>query len=297
MYSAIAKNKRNTVFIILVFLVIIGGLGVLAAYLFNSWAIAIWTFVIAVGYALFQYYLATSETLALSGAQEIQKADNPRLYRVVENLAITEGLPMPKVYIINDPAPNAFATGRDPKHAVVAATTGLLEIMDDAELEGVMAHEMGHVKNYDIRVSLVVFGLVVAIALIADIILRGLFFGGGRRDSNNAGGPALLIILAIGVVAAILAPIAASLVQAAVSRQREYLADATGALTTRHPDALASALEKLKVYGRPVRRNSSSMSHLWISDPNKPGLVARLFSTHPPLDDRIARLRDNATKF
>ncbi len=297
MYSAIAKNKRNTVFIIIVFLVIIGGLGVLAAYLFDNPAIAIFTIVIAAAYALFQYFAAASETLALSGAHEIQKADNPRLYRVVENLAITEGLPMPKVYIINDPAPNAFATGRDPNHAVVAATTGLLEIMDDSELEGVMAHEMGHVKNYDIRVSLVVFGLVVAIGLIADIILRGLFFGGGRRDSNNAGGPALLIILAIGVIAAILAPLAASLVQAAVSRQREYLADATGALTTRHPEALASALEKLKVYGRPVRRSSSSMSHLWISDPNKPGLVARLFSTHPPLDDRIARLQDNATKF
>ena len=296
MYSAIAKNKRNTVFIILLFLLIIGALGVLAAWITNNWAIAIWTFVIAVGYALFQYYLATRETLALSGAVEIQKADNPRLYRVVENLAITEGLPMPKVYIINDPAPNAFATGRDPKHAVVAATTGLLEIMDDSELEGVMAHEMGHVKNYDIRVSLVVFGLVIAIGLVSDIILRALFWGGGRRDSN-LGGPALLIILAVGIIAAILAPLTATVVQAAVSRQREYLADATGALTTRHPEALASALEKLKTYGQPVRRTNTSMSHLWIADPNKPGLVARLFQTHPPIDDRVARLRDNATKF
>jgi heat shock protein HtpX len=224
------------------------------------------------------------------------KADNPRLLRVVENLTITEGLPMPKVYIINDPAPNAFATGRDPKHAVVAATTGLLEIMDDSELEGVMAHEMGHVKNYDIRVSLVVFGLVVAVGLISDMILRALFWGGGRRDSN-LGGPALLIILAVGIVAAILAPLTAAVVQAAVSRQREYLADATGALTTRHPEALASALEKLKTYGQPVRRTNTSMSHLWIADPNKPGLVARLFQTHPPIDDRVARLRDNATKF
>jgi len=296
MYSAIAKNKRNTVFIIFLFLVIISALALLAGYLFTDWTITIVVIVIAAAYALFQYFAAASETLALSGAREIQKVDNPRLYRVVENLAITEGLPMPKVYIINDPAPNAFATGRDPKHAVVAATTGLLEIMDDAELEGVMAHEMGHVKNYDIRVSLVVFGLVVAIGLIADFILRALFWGGGRRDSN-VGGPAVLIILAVGVIAAILAPLTAAVVQAAVSRQREYLADATGALTTRHPEALASALEKLKTYGQPVRRTNTSMSHLWIADPNKPGFVARLFQTHPPIDDRVARLRDNATKF
>jgi heat shock protein HtpX len=296
MYSAIAKNKRNTVFIIFLFLLIIGALGLLLGYIFTDWTITIFVLMIAAAYALFQYFAAASETLALSGAHEIQKVDNPRLYRVVENLAITEGLPMPKVYIINDPAPNAFATGRDPKHAVVAATTGLLEIMDDSELEGVMAHEMGHVKNYDIRVSLVVFGLVVAIGIIADFILRALFWGGGRRDSN-LGGPALLIILAVGVVAAILAPLTAAVVQAAVSRQREYLADATGALTTRHPEALASALEKLKTYGQPVRRTNTSMSHLWIADPNKPGFVARLFQTHPPIEERVARLRDNATKF
>jgi heat shock protein HtpX len=296
MYSAIAKNKRNTVFIIALFLLIISALGLLAGYIFTDWTITIFVIVIAAVYALFQYFAAASETLALSGAREIQKADNPRLYRVVENLTIAEGMPMPKVYIINDAAPNAFATGRDPKHAVVAATTGLLEIMDDSELEGVMAHEMGHVKNYDIRVSLVVFGLVVAIGLISDFILRALFWGGSRRDSG-VGGPALLIILAVGIVAAILAPLTAAVVQAAVSRQREYLADATGALTTRHPEALASALEKLKTYGRPVQRTNTSMSHLWISDPNKPGLVARLFQTHPPIDDRVARLRDNATKF
>ena len=297
MYSAIAKNKRNTVLIIVLFLVIIGGLGVLFAWLLNGdWTIAVVTFVIAAVYALIQYYAATAETLALSGARQIQKQDNPRLYRIVENLAITEGLPMPKVYVINDPAPNAFATGRDPQHAVVAATTGLLEIMDDAELEGVMAHELGHVKNYDIRVSLVVFGLVVAIGLIADILLRVTIFGGRGRSSNN-GGPAAIVMLALGLVAAILAPLIAAVVQAAVSRQREYLADATGAMTTRHPEALARALEKLQVYGRPVAHANTSMSHLWISDPNKPGFMQRLFATHPPLDDRIERLRDNATRF
>lgn len=292
MYRAIAKNKRNTVIIVLLFLVIIGALGVVAAFYFNyrnpDWSIPIITIIIGMAYAAFQYYLGTRQTLALSGAHEIQKADNPRLYRIVENLAITEGMPMPKVYIINDPAPNAFATGRDPQHAVVAATTGLLEIMEDSELEGVMAHELGHVKNYDIRVSLIVFGLVLAIGLIADILLRMVFWGGRNRGNNS--GPALIIMVVIGLVAAILAPLVAAVAQAAVSRQREYLADATGAMTTRHPDALASALLKLQAYGRPVTKTNTSMSHLWISDPNKPGFMAKLFSTHPPIEDRVARL-------
>lgn len=295
MYSAIAKNKRNTVFIILIFILVIGALASVAAAIVGDWSIAIIAVVISIGYAIFQYYLATRQTLALAGAHRIEKRDEPRLYRIVENLAITEGLPMPKVYVIDDPAPNAFATGRDPEHAVVAATTGLLEIMTDSELEGVMAHEMGHVKNYDIRVSLIVFGLVIAIGLIADILLRMVFFGGRGRSSNNNG--AGLILVVIGLAAAILAPIVAGAVQAAVSRQREYLADATGALTTRHPEALASALEKLQAHGRPVRRTNTSMSHLWISDPNKPGFFARMFATHPPIPDRVARLRNNATRF
>ena len=299
MYRAIAKNKRNTVFIVIIFLVILGGLGVIAAFYLDyrnpDWSIPIITLIIAGAYAAFQYYLGTRQTLALSGAREISKADNPRLYRIVENLAITEGMPMPKVYIINDPAPNAFATGRDPQHAVVAATTGLLELMDDPELEGVMAHEMGHVKNYDIRVSLIVFGLVLAIGLLADIAVRMAFFGGRSRGNNNNGGA--IIILVIGLVAAVLAPIVAGIVQAAVSRQREYLADATGALTTRHPDALASALLKLQAYGRPVMKTNTSMSHLWISDPNKPGVMAKLFSTHPPIADRVARLQESGRSF
>jgi len=295
MYSAIAANKRNTVFIIAIFLIVIGGLGALVAWLYNSWTIAVVVFAIALAYAIFQYFVAGSETLALSGAQQIQKADNPRLYRIVENLAITDGLPMPKVYIINDPAPNAFATGRDPEHAAVCATSGLLDIMTDRELEGVMAHEMGHVKNYDIRVSLIVFGLVVAIGLISDIIFRMIFWGGRSRNSN-LGGPALLVVIAIGLVAAILAPITAAVVQAAVSRQREYLADATSALTTRDPEGLESALAKLQTNFQPVRRTNSSMAHMWITDPNRPGIMSRLFSTHPPIPDRIARLENNATR-
>ena len=295
MYSDIAKNKRNTVLIILLFLVIIGALASIFSLVYQDWSITIIVLVIAIGYAIFQYFMATKQTLALSGAREIQKADNPRLYRVVENLAITEGLPMPKVYIIEDPAPNAFATGRDPQHAVVAATTGLLDIMDDAELEGVMAHEIGHVKNYDIRVSLIVFGLVIAIGLLADFFLRFLIFGG--RGRNNNSGPAVLIVFAIGIVAAILAPLVAGAVQAAISRQREYLADATGALTTRHPEALASALLKLQEYGRPVKRTNTSMSHLWISDPNKPGFLSRIFATHPPIEKRVERLRESGRTF
>lgn len=282
MYRAIAKNKRNTVFIILLFLLIIGGLGALAAYIYKDISIVIITLVVATGYALIQYFAAGRQALAMSGAHEIQKADNPRLYRIVENLSITTGTPMPKVYIIDDPAPNAFATGRDPEHASVAATTGLLGIMTDAELEGVMAHELGHVQNYDIRVSMIVFGLVVAVGFIADMLLRMSFFG-RSRDSNP-------VILVLGLVAMILAPIVAGVVQAAVSRQREYLADATGALTTRHPDALASALQKLADYGKPMKRQNSTMAHMWISDPTKPGVIDRLFSTHPPIPERIERL-------
>jgi heat shock protein HtpX len=189
------------------------------------------------------------------------------------------------VYIVNDPAPNAFATGRDPQHASVAATTGILELLTDDELEGVMAHEMGHVKNYDIRVSMIVFGLVVAVGFISDMFLRIAFFGGNR---NSGGGNP--IVLVFGLAAFLVAPLVAGVVQAAVSRQREYLADATGALTTRHPDALASALEKLGAYGRPMIKQNTTMAHMWISDPNRPGLLSRLFATHPPIAERVKRL-------
>ena len=249
-------------------------------------------------YALFQYFVASSLAIAMSGAVPIEKSDNPRLWRIVENLSITEGMPMPKVYVIPDEAPNAFATGRDPKHAVVAATTGLLAIMDDKELEGVMAHELGHVKNYDIRVSTIVFGLVSAVGVLADFAIRMAFFsnhGGGRRDGTDQGIGAALVI--VGVVASIIAWLIGPIVSAAVSRQREYLADATGVKTTRYPEGLASALEKLGKYGRPMRRASSSMAHMYINDPVKPGLVERVFSTHPPIPQRIARLREIGSKF
>ncbi len=292
MYRAIAANKRNTVFIIALFIVIIGLLGLLADYLYGGgFGIFIGTLIGAGVYTLFQYYAAGSQALALAGAHPITKADNPRLYRIVENLAITEGLPMPRVYVIDDPAPNAFATGRDPKHASVAATTGLLEIMTDRELAGVMAHEMGHVKNYDIRVSTIVFGLVVAVGFIADILLRMAFWGGNRNNNSNP------IMLVLGLAAMVIAPLVAAAVQAAISRQREYLADATGALTTRDPEALASALQKLGDYARPMQRQNSTMAHLYISDPMKPGVMDRMFATHPPIPDRVKRLIENSTRF
>ncbi|GAA2455367.1 M48 family metalloprotease [Agromyces soli] len=292
MYRAIAKNKRNTVFTILLFLLIIGGLGWLAAAIYGNLTIVIITLVVAIGYALIQYFTADRQALAMSGAIEItSKAEHPRLWRVVENLSITTGTPMPRVYVVSDPAPNAFATGRDPQHASVAATTGLLELMDDAELEGVMAHELGHVRNYDIRLSMIVFGLVVAVGFISDMLVRMAFFGG---RGNNNGNP---IVMIFGIVAMLVAPLVATLVQLAVSRQREYLADATGAMTTRHPDALARALLKLEAYGRPMQRQNTSMAHLWIADPLKPGIVDRLFATHPPIPERVKRLEEMGGSF
>jgi len=292
-YRAIAANKRNTVFIMLAFLVLIGGLGLAADYLYGGgFTIFIGTLIGAAAYTLFQYFAAGRQALSMAGARQIQKSDNPRLYRIVENLAITEGMPMPAVYLVDDPAPNAFATGRDPQHASVAATTGLMELLDDRELQGVMAHELAHVKNYDIRVSTIVFGLTVAVGLIADILARMAFFGGNRN--NNGGNP---IVLVFGLVAMLVAPLVAALIQAAVSRQREYLADATGVMTTRDPEGLASALQKLGDYARPMRKQSSTMAHLWISDPMKPGVMDRMFQTHPPIAERVKRLVRNSTRF
>lgn len=292
MYGAISKNKRNTILIMAVFVGIIGAIGWAVSFYYGNTSIAYAVICVALLYALIQYFAAGKLAVAMTGAQEIEKADNPRLFRIVENLAITVGMTTPKIYVINDPAPNAFATGRDPKHAIVGVTTGLLDIMDDRELEAVMAHELGHVQNYDIRVSTIAFGLVSAIGLLADIVLRMMFFSGGDRNNNS--NPFLLVI---GIVVLILAPIAAAIAQMAVSRQREYLADATGAMTTRDPEALASALTKLRDYGRPMQKQTSSTANLFMSDPLRPSFFGKLFSTHPPLDDRIARLQKNATKF
>jgi heat shock protein HtpX len=294
-YRAIAANKRNTWVIMVFFVAIIAGLGYVFDLYFSGGGTGVVFYGVVIGaliYVAIQYYSAGNQALSMAGAKPITKTDNPRLYRIVENLAITTGLPMPKVYIVEDPAPNAFATGRDPEHAAVAATTGLLEIMDDAELEGVMAHELAHVKNFDIRVTTIVFGLVVVVGLLADVLARMAFFGGMRR--NGGGNP---LILVVGILAMILAPLLAALIQAAISRQREYLADATGALTTRHPEALASALEKLGQYGRPLKKQQASMAHLWMADPIQPGVIDRMFQTHPPIKDRVARLLENKARF
>jgi heat shock protein HtpX len=292
MYSAIAANKRNTIIIIGVFVALLSGLSLWwGSYSGNgSSALLIVGFILI--YTLIQYYAAGKFAIASTGAIEISKAENPRLWRIVENIAISQGMPMPKVYVIPDPAPNAFATGRDPDHAIVAATSGLLEIMDDKELQGVMAHEMAHVKNYDIRVSTIVFGLVSAIGLLADFAIRMAFYSNFNRDSRDSNAAAIqLAFWAVGIVAAIIAWLIGPLVSAAVSRQREYLADATSVDMTRYPEGLASALDKLGQYGRPMRRPSKSMAHMYISDPVKPGFVERMFSTHPRIGARIERLK------
>lgn len=286
MYSSIAANKRKTVIIMAVFVAFVGAI----AYLFNLYlggqpTIFYGVLAGAAVYAVITYYSGSSLALAVNGAKEIQKKDNPRLWNIIENLSITDGLPMPRIYVIDDPAPNAFATGRDPKHAAVCATSGLLAIMDDDELQGVFAHELGHVKNYDIRVSMVAFALTAVVSLIADAILRLTWFRGNDREE---GGQALAIL---GLIAALLAPLVATLIQLAISRQREYLADATSVLTTRYPEGLISALQKLQHTSTVLRRQNTATAHLFIANPLRAHSLASLFSTHPPIVDRIARLK------
>ncbi len=273
----------------LLFVALIAGLAYVAGVILDDTNFTLIMIAGALIYALIQYFMASRIALASSGAHEIQRSDNPRLFQIVENLAITTGLPMPKVYLIDDPAPNAFATGRDPEHAAVAATTGLMDLMNDRELTGVMAHEMSHVGNFDIRVSLVAYGLTVAVSFLANIILRSSSRSNNRN--NNA------IVLVIGLVAAILSPIVATLIQLAVSRNREYLADSTAALTTRDPEGLSSALAKLGQDTQQLQRAEPSMSNMYIKNPLKSGFLGKLFSTHPPIEDRIARLEGLKEKF
>ena len=272
MYKQIAENKRKTVFIIIGFVLMIGAIAALFAFYYRDPWIAVWTIVVASIYALFQYFAASSIAVSMTGAEPVDKKSNPRLYKIVENLSITTGLPMPKVYIINDPAPNAFASGRDPNHALVAATTGLLDIMNDKELTAVMAHEMSHIKNYDIRVSMIVFGL--------------------RKENFMRKIDYLLI-----VVAAILSPIFAALAQMAVSRQREYLADASAVHITRYPEGMIAALKKLESHTQPMQRQNIATEALYINNPLRKGFFSNLFSSHPPIEKRIERLEHGKKTF
>ncbi len=292
MYSAINGNKRKTFIIMSVFLLFIGGLGWLFSMMYGDGrpSITVGVLIGALIYTAITYYSGSKMALALNGARKIEKREDPRLYRIVENLSITEGLPMPGVYVIEDPSPNAFATGRDPNHSAVCVTTGLLSIMDDQELEGVLAHEMGHVKNYDIRVSMVAFALTAAVSVLADIMLRWMWYSDDDDGKGNQ------IVLLLGIVAAILSPIVATMIQLAISRQREYLADATGALTTRYPEGLERALAKIAEHGSVMKRQNTSTAHLFFANPLKKKTIASLFSTHPPIEDRIRRLREMGRK-
>lgn len=272
------------------FFVLVYAIAWLIGTYYDDYSFTILALIIAGIYAVISYFSAGKLAVMMNGAKQIEKKDNPRLWRIVENLAITNGQPMPKVYVIEDPGMNAFATGRDPAHSLVAATSGLLAALDDQELEGVMAHELGHIKNYDIRVSMIAFALVTAVGLLADMFWRAQWHGGRDRDSRASGVMAVVMIVAI-----ILAPIVATLLQLAVSRKREYLADATGALTTRYPDGLANALAKIG--SKPtLKRQNTSTAHLFIANPLSGKGIAGLFSTHPPIQDRIERLKSMGDK-
>jgi heat shock protein HtpX len=244
--------------------------------------------IVALAYALIQYFLADKLAILCTGARQIEKVENPRHYKIIEKLADDMKLPMPKVYIIDDPAPNAFATGRDPQHACVAATSGLLEIMDDKELRAVMGHEMSHVKNYDIRVSMIVFGLAAIVGLISDMGLRMLFWSDRDEEDNSPVG----VVFAL--VTLILAPFVATMIQLAISRQREFLADASSASVT-DTDDMISALRKLDAHVRPMRQQNVAAEALFIAGPLKKSVISKLFSTHPPIEARIERL-ENAKK-
>jgi heat shock protein HtpX len=295
MYTSIAANKRNSFFItvaITAFLIVLGYF--LGTYWGSSYAGVVIAFLLALVMSLFAYYSGDKMVLAISRAKRIEKRDYPQLFNVIEELAIAGGLPVPVIYVIDDTAPNAFATGRDPKHASVAITTGLMQKLNREELQGVMAHELSHVGNRDILYATMVGILVGSIAMMSDFFMRSFFWGGGRRRRDNEGGGAAGIILfIITILLAILAPICAKLLQLAVSRQREYLADASAAMLTRYPEGLASALEKIAHDKEVLEVANRATQHLYIVNPIKPfeKRASSLFSTHPPIEERIARLR------
>jgi heat shock protein HtpX len=290
-YTYAESNTRRTwVYLTFLFLFIIG-LGWFFSYLLNSQGILIVAVIFSILMSFGSYWYSDKIVLAMSGARPIKKEDSLELYRVIENLCITAGLPLPKIYILNEAQPNAFATGRDANHAVVAVTRGLLEKLDKTELEGVMAHELSHIGNKDILLSTVIVILVGMVTIISDLFFRMSFWGGRDRDRNSAG--AILVLL--GIVAAILAPIAATLIQLAISRKREFLADASGVLLTRYPEGLARALEKIAKDPAPLRAANNSTAHLYIENPfrgkKSQNWLTNLFMTHPSVEDRIRALR------
>jgi heat shock protein HtpX len=293
MYSQIDANKRKTVLLIAIFTAIIIGI----AYILNvgfgyDYSIVVGAVFFSAIMSLVSYYTGDKLALLSTGARQIAKEENPYMYRIVENLCIADGMPVPKVYVINSPALNAFATGRDPEHASIAVTTGIMQALENEELEGVIAHELSHVKNYDIRVMTLVVVLVGAISLIGNMFWRGQMFGGRRRSNDREGGDIGGILMIVGIVFIVLSPIIAQLIQLAISRRREYLADASGALLTRYPEGLARALEKISVSNTPLQTASSATAHLFISNPFKGQNLGNLFSTHPPIAERVKRLRE-----
>ncbi len=298
-YEHIGKNKRESWVLIFSFLIIISLLGYAFSLRFGDSRILYF----AVGFSLItsfiSYYYSDSITLMMSQAKEVDRKNNPELFRLVENLSITAGLPTPRIYIINDTAPNAFATGRDPKHAVVCFTTGILSKLEKPELEGVVAHELSHIGNYDIRVMTLVVVLVGTITLLADWFLRASFFGGRSKSDDREGGQLKMILMVAGLILAILSPIIATLIKLAVSRKREFLADASGALLTRYPEGLARALEKISMDREPLEAANKATAHMYIVSPlkgkdGKPstGFFASMFNTHPPIAERIEKLRN-----
>ena len=305
MYTEISKNKRNSSLLVFAFILVTIGISWIFAQALDSPIILYVATSISILYSWISYFNSDKMVLAVSGAREVKKSDSPELYRVVENLAITAGLPTPRVYIISDSAPNAFATGRDPEHAVVCVTEGLLQKLEKRELEGVIAHELSHIGNYDIRMMSLIAVLVSVIALLSDFFLRwGFFFGGDRDDNNNNGGQAQVIFMLLAIVLAIVAPIIGLIIQLAVSRKREYLADASGALLTRYPDGLASALKKIAGDTEPLEAANKATANMYIINPLRANVegkggksfAAKLFSTHPPTADRIKRLSEMGTK-
>jgi len=292
LYTHAESNIRKTWFLITMFLVLIIGLGWVFARVWNNPIILIAAVLYSVLMSFLSYWYSDKIVLAMSRARPIEKKDNPELYRVVENLCITAGLPLPRIYIMDEAAPNAFATGRDPKHAVVAVTRGLLEKLEKSELEGVIAHELSHIGNRDMLLSTVVVVLVGVVAMLSHWFLRFSFFGGRRSsDENRGGGQLQAILMLVGVIFAVLSPFIAMLIQLAISRKREFLADASGALLTRYPEGLARALEKISADKSPLRVANNATAHLYFSNPFKGKKLSALFMTHPPIEERIRALK------